>query len=230
MFHVNQTAEITSSLTSLMADTDNLFLQAVIVLFTLALFYAINKYPRQLISKLRSKTRSKAQTHRHFVNAAQLLSRARSTKNRVKSHKLADDAVSEAEKLLAIDGGDAASHILKGLALDLMGRRSAAIECFDAALSAPAVRSLGKRERGDALFKRAEMVVAVKGGRRVESAVVDLVEAVRLVPENGKAFGLLGECYEIRGEKDAAKKAFVEAVRLEPGLDSARQGLARLGS
>lgn len=64
----------------------------------------------------------------------------------------------------------------------------------------------------------------------MESAVVDLVESVRLVGDNGKAFCLLGECYEMKGEKEEARKAFEEALKVEPGLVSARDGLTRLGS
>ncbi|KAM7519753.1 hypothetical protein LguiB_018715 [Lonicera macranthoides] len=213
-----------------MATTTDVVLQLAIILFTLALFFAINKFPKQTLAKLRSKGRSTAQSHRHFVQGAHLLARARSTRNQATAHGLAKGAVGEADKALAIEPRDAGSHILKALALDLMGHKSSALKSLDVALSPAAAWSLSERDRGDALFRRAELQVAVNRRRRLESAVADLVESVRLVRDNGKAFGLLGQCYEMKGEREEARKAFEEALRVEPGLVSARDGLARLGS
>lgn len=90
-----------------------------------------------------------------------------------------------------------------------------------------------ERERGDALFKRAEILLAVGKRRRVDAAVADLVEAVRLSGgENGKAYCLLGQCYEMKGMREEAKAAFEAAVGLEPPgsgtCQAARQGLGRL--
>jgi tetratricopeptide (TPR) repeat protein len=111
-----------------------------------------------------------------------------------------------------------------------MGHKSSALRSLDLALSSPRVRSLAERERGDALVKRAELKLSTNRRRRVDSAVEDLVEAVRLGGSTkATAFCLLGECYEWKGIREEAKNAFEEALRVEPGSVAARQGLDRLG-
>uniref|UniRef100_A0A5B7BKL5 Uncharacterized protein n=1 Tax=Davidia involucrata TaxID=16924 RepID=A0A5B7BKL5_DAVIN len=195
----------------------DVLLQVAILLLTLGILFAMHNFPKKALTKLRSKGRNTAQAHRHFVQGAQLLARARSTRNRTTSINLAKDAAGEAEKALSLQPKDAAAHILKALALDLMGHKSSALRSLDAALSPPAVKSLSDRERGDALFKRAELHVAVNRRRRVDLAVSDLVEAVRLSSDNAKAYCLLGQCYEMKGMKEEARKAFEEANRVEPG-------------
>lgn len=84
-------------------------------------------------------------------------------------------------------------------------------------------------EKGDALFKRAELLVELNRKRRVDSAIQDLVEAVGLSKDNAKAFCLLGQCYEMKGLMEEAKGAFRKALALQPGLQEARAGLGRLG-
>jgi tetratricopeptide (TPR) repeat protein len=212
----------------------DVLLQLVLVLLTIFIFISIQHFPKQALTKLRSKSKTTAQSNRHFLNGAQLLSKARSTRNKTTSINLAKHAVSEADKALSMSPKDPAAHILKALSLDLMGHRTSALKSLDAALSPPAVKSLTERERGDALVKRAEIVVAVGKRRRVEEAVADLLEAVRLgCGESGKAWWLLGKCYEVKGMREEARKAFEEAVRVEPpgsGMSqAAREGLERLG-
>ncbi|KAK1315583.1 hypothetical protein QJS10_CPA05g01505 [Acorus calamus] len=134
-----------------------------------------------------------------------------------------------ADKALLIDPKDAASHILKALPLDLLGRKIPAIRSLDAALSPAAARSLSERERGDALFKRAELrlVIAGRRKRRVEEAAADLEEAVRLSPENVGAWCLLGECLEEKGLREEARAAYEAAVRVDPVSVKAKEGLDR---
>ncbi|THF94554.1 anaphase-promoting complex subunit CDC27 [Camellia sinensis] len=203
-------------------------LQLTMLLLTLALFFGMLNFPKKALTKLRSRGRTTALSNRHFVQGAQLLARARSARNRTTSINLAKDAVFEADKALSLDPKDAASLILKALALDLMGHKSSALRSLDAALSPPAVKSLSEREKGDALFKRAELHVAVNKRRRLDSAVEDLVAAVRLSSDNAKAYCLLGQCYEMKGMSDEARKAFDQALRVDPGSPAARQGLDRL--
>lgn len=205
-------------------------LQVAILILTLTMFILMNKLPKQALTKFRSRNRTAVQANRHFVQGAQLLARARSTHNRTTSLTLAKNAVSEAETALSLNPKDAAAHILKALALDLMGHKNSALRSLDTALSPPAVKSLPDTERGDALFKRAELQLAVNRRRRLDSAVADLVESVKLSSGNEKAFCLLGQCYETKGLKDEARNAFEKATGIDPESIAARDGLERLGS
>lgn len=81
-------------------------------------------------------------------------------------------------------------------------------------------------------MKRAELKIGLNRRRRVDSAVEDLVQAVRLSRGEGDdvtSFCLLGQCYEWKGMKEEAREAFERALRAEPGSVLARQGLDRLG-
>lgn len=199
----------------------DLLLQAAIILLVIFMFLFIHGIPQKLFTKLRLLTRrSGLQAKRHFVLGAQLLSQARSSSDR----SLAERAAAEADKAISLDPRDAASYILKALALELQGFRTSALQSLDAALSPLAVKSLSDGERGDALFKRAELRVAAGVGGAVE----DLVESVRLKGDSVKAYGLLGECYEKKGLKDEARKAYENALGIQPNYEPARDGLARL--
>ncbi|PIN05865.1 hypothetical protein CDL12_21594 [Handroanthus impetiginosus] len=208
----------------------DVLVQLGILIFTLCIFYVLHSLPKQAFTKLRSKARSNNQAHRHFIQGAQFLSRARSTKTKSTTFNLAKSAVSEADMALAIEPRDPAAHILKAMAQSLMGHKTAALKSLDTALSPPAVKMLAEREKGDALYIRAELRFELNRKRRVDSAIEDLVEAVGLSPDNAKAFCLLGQCYEIRGQRDEAKNAFEAALKIEPDLKEARESLGRLGS
>ncbi|GAB2279281.1 hypothetical protein Dimus_013926 [Dionaea muscipula] len=188
-------------------------IQVAFLLLTLGLFLSIYHLPNKFLTKLRSAHRTSAQSNRHFLQGAHLLSRARSTSNRTTSLSLAKEALAEADHALAIQPRDAAAHILRALSLDLLGHKSSALRSLDAALSTPAVKSLSEWDKGDALVKRAELHLAVNRRRRVDSAISDLVEATRLRRDSVKGWCLLGQCYEQKGMKDEAHDAFGEALK-----------------
>ena len=112
------------------------------------------------------------------------------------------------------------------MALDLQGFRS---NVLDAALSPLAVGSLAEEERGNVLLKRAELKIAMSE-RCVDSMLADLTESVKLSPRNAKAWCMLGETYEGNKMGEEAKKAYKEALELEPQLNVAQEALSRLGS
>lgn len=202
--------------------------QLAFLALTLAIFLVIYNLPKKAFTKLRSTNRAAAQSNRHFLVGAQLLSRARSTRHRSAAVSLAKDALAEADKALALQPRDPAAQILRALAQEVLGHRSSALRSLDAALSPPAVKSLSATEKADALVKRAELQLAVNRRRRLDSAVSDLVEAVTLSRDNAKAFCLLGQCYEHKGMREEALDAFKRALDVEPGSTLAREGLGRL--
>ncbi|KAL1822956.1 hypothetical protein DCAR_0310800 [Daucus carota subsp. sativus] len=203
----------------------DILIQAVTAIIVLGIFVLLYKLPQYYISKLRSRNKSNVEARRHFVAGAQLLAKSRSSKD-LSAAKL---AVDEADKSIALDPYDAASHILKSMALDLLGFKTAAIEAIDVALSPLAVKSLETEERADALLKRAELRIGVSGKERLDDSVMqDLVESVKLKKENWKAFVLLGECYEKKEMKDEAVEAYESAIRVEPECKVAVKALDRL--
>ncbi|KAK4274181.1 hypothetical protein QN277_017449 [Acacia crassicarpa] len=208
----------------------DLGLQLVMILVMVFMFLHMHDIPRKLFTKFRLRSRSDIQAKRHFVQGAQLLARARSSKTRSASNSLAKDALAEAEKAIALDPKDAAAYLLKALALDLQGFRTSALDSLDMALSPLAVKSLDVQERGDALLKRAELKMAMNERGRVDSALTDLIESVKLNSKNFKAFCLLGKCYEAKKMTEEARTAYEEALKVEPQSTVAQEALSRLGS
>ncbi|KAF5749732.1 hypothetical protein HS088_TW03G00057 [Tripterygium wilfordii] len=213
-----------------MAATD-VILQAAILLFTLSILAAINYLPKRALTKLRPKTRTAVVSTRHFLQGSHYLARAQSASSVAQSKILAKNALIEAESAISASPRDSAPLILKAVALDLMGHKSSALRSLDQALSTPCVKSLTMQERADALVKRAELKVAVNRRRRVDSALEDLREAVRLAGSEGhaRATCLMGQCYEWKGMRKEAKRSFEEALRIDPELIEARQGFDGLG-
>ncbi|KAF2295825.1 hypothetical protein GH714_034163 [Hevea brasiliensis] len=156
-----------------MAFTDAA-IQVLILIFAVAMVIAIQYFPKQALTKLRTKNRASLQSNRHFIQGS-------------------------------------------------------ALKALESALSSPRVKSLEGRERGDALIKRAELKMAVNRRRRVDSAIDDLKEGVKLSGEGERALCLLGQCYEWKGMREDAKWAFGEALKVQPGSVEARNGLDRLG-
>lgn len=209
----------------------DLLIQVVFISITVFMFLWMQNIPQNLFDKIRYRDRTSYAAKRHFVLGAELLAKSRSTRDRPTAVKLAKSAAEQADESISLNPKDAAPHILKALALDSQGFTTSALDALDVALSPLAVKSLSEAEKGDALYKRAEIKVKVSGkGDGVESAVADLVESVRLKADNAAALRLLGECYEKKEMKEEAVKAYMDAAKLEPDSKSAQEALARLGS
>ncbi|KAE8715839.1 Detected protein of confused Function [Hibiscus syriacus] len=208
----------------------DLLLQAAIILVTIFMFLAMHDIPQKIFTKIRYRNRAGYQAKRHFVLGAQLLAQARSSESRSSTASLAQKAESEADKAISLDPKDAASYILKALALDLQGFKSSALDSLDVAVSPLASKSLTDKERGDALFKRAELKMSMnRRGSHVDSAIDDLTKAVELLGDNARAFCLLGDCYESKKMITEAMAAFQEALKLEPTSTVSQAAIDRLG-
>ncbi|KAI7979694.1 hypothetical protein LOK49_Contig274G00003 [Camellia lanceoleosa] len=182
----------------------DIFLQIGLGLITVFMYLWMHNLPQQAFSKLLARRNHSAnEAKRHFVKGAQLLaeakSKSRSAIDNSAAASLAKSAADEADKAIAIDPKDAAAHILKALALDLQGFRTSALDSLDVALSPMAAKSLSAEERSDALIKRAELKVGMSQSERVDSAIVDLVESVKLKSDNAIAQCVLGSVMRRKG-------------------------------
>ena len=193
--------------------------QALILVLTMAIFFALFQLPRAGLAAMRRRGRTSALARRHFILGAQHLARARAVPpGSSPSIAYARSTLEEADRAAAADPRDAAVHILRAAALEILGRRAPAVRALDTALSAPATRSLAPSERADALIKRAELHLAGapgKGRRRIRAldlAIEDLLKAATDNPASGRAFCFLGECYEDKGMPEEARKAYLSAL------------------
>lgn len=206
----------------------DLLLQAAVILSTLFMFLYTQNIPQKFLSKLRFRNRADFESKRHFIKGAEFLSQAKSAKDRSSISSSAKSAEIEADLAIASNPKDAAAYILKALALELRGSKTSALDALDGALSPELRKSLSGDERGDALYKRAALKLDVGRRGRVDSAIDDLVESVRLKGDNEKAFYLLGECYRKKGMNEEAKRTFEDALNIQPNYTLARQALDQL--
>lgn len=208
----------------------DLLLQAAVILSTLFMFLYTQNIPQKFLSKLRYINRADFESKRHFIKGAEFLSQAKSAKDPSSISSSAKSAEIEADLAIASNPKDAAAYILKALALELRGFKTSALDALDDALSPELKKSLSGDERGDALYKRAALKLDVGRRGRVDSAIDDLVESVRLKGDNVKAFCLLGECYQKKGMNEEAKRAFEDALNVQPNYTLAREALDQLCS
>ncbi|KAK9756485.1 hypothetical protein RND81_01G101000 [Saponaria officinalis] len=162
----------------------DLGLQALMFVVGIGIYLWMNDdIPRKLIHRYYSyRNRNSHQSRRHFVKAAELLSKARSypasSPQRV---SLAASCAVEAEAAVGLDPSDAANHIVRALALDLQGYKTSALEALDTALSPLAAGSLSPEEKADALLKRAQLRMEMCRDESVlRVAEAELREAVKL--------------------------------------------------
>ncbi|XP_076949457.1 uncharacterized protein LOC143622100 [Bidens hawaiensis] len=202
---------------------------AIILIILIIVFITLwlKRLPQNLITRFRYTHLPCHDAKHHFIIGAQLLCKSRSTKDRKLSVNLAKSAAEEADKSIKLDPNDATSHVLRALALDAQGYSTSALEALDIALSPLTAKSLSDAERGEALFKRAE-IKKQSNKDRIDSAFEDLVESVSLYGENATAFRLLGECYEKKEMTEEAVEAYERAVGIDPRCGEARDALNRL--
>ncbi|MFS7949217.1 putative tetratricopeptide-like helical domain superfamily [Helianthus anomalus] len=188
-----------------------------IILITIIIFIYL-LITKNLIKTFRYKHLPCYDAKHPFINGAQFLSKSRSTSDRTIAINLAKQAAEEADRSIALDPNDAASYVLKALALDAQGYTTSALTALDVALSPLTAKSLSDAERGEALFKRVEIKkVSCCKEERVDSVFEDLVESVKLYGENAEAFWMLGECYEKKGTSLGERRRF-ERTRRRSGL------------
>lgn len=199
-----------------------IILQVATLILTIAVFYTIFYLSKQSLSRIRTKTRTAAQTNRHLTQAATYLARARTaTLDKPKSQNLAKHALEEVQTAVSLSPREPQPHVVKSHILEFMGHENSALKSIDSAIKLPRVKSFARRERGDLLAKRAELKMKVNKKRLIDSAIEDLKEAVKLRGGecDSRVYTLLSQCHELKrlkGEK-SKRRAIEDGSRVQPG-------------
>jgi tetratricopeptide (TPR) repeat protein len=121
-------------------------------------------------------------------------------------------------RIMAVAPKDPRGPYLMGVALRLQGKALDARKQFEAAL-------VLKPDFAGPLAELAAMSVAEK---RPDLAIERVKKQVTLVPTSGKFHHLLGRMHQARREREAAERAYLKAIELEPGLMTAYVDLSGL--
>ncbi|XP_020266860.1 uncharacterized protein LOC109842390 [Asparagus officinalis] len=167
-----------------MASSES-FIQGLFIVIGIFSIFFLQFLPNRFISMYRRYRRHRQQNsttiqaRHHFIAGAQTLARARSQSP--PSQTLIKSSISSADLAITLEPRDAAPNIFKALALDLEGYKNPTLKSLDVSISSPQSKTLGPKEKADALIKRAELSLGVgKRRRRVDQAIEDLTEAMRV--------------------------------------------------
>lgn len=133
------------------------------------------------------------------------------------------EAIEHFEAAIALKPDHARAHYSLGVALQRVGRGAEAVPHFESAIrfepGNPELVANSHYIAGDIL--RGEPA-------RLDEAIAHLREAVRLKPKVAQGHNTLGEALLRAGRADDARRAFTEAVRLQPAFEAAQANLARV--
>ncbi|KAL2622818.1 hypothetical protein R1flu_003023 [Riccia fluitans] len=199
------------------------------VLLFMFLFRKLGKYMQKRLLGHRAHLN---QGRTHFLKAAALVAQAKNSKIKTgEARSLASTALQEADLAIQMVPNDAGVYIVKSLALELLGKPTAAVKVLDMALTDPVSKSLGTEEKADTLAKRAELLLGSAKGKRdrlIDEALVNLKESVKLSSNNPRVFLLLGTCYEKNGAGEQAKEAYKQCLLLNPSPGDAKAAVERI--
>ncbi len=133
-----------------------------------------------------------------------------------------NDAIVQFEAALTLRPAHARAHYSLGVALQRAGRPGEAVPHFEAAL---------RLEPGNFLlasnshYLLGEILMRTPG--RLAEAIAHLEEATRRKPLVAESHNRLGEALLAADSVDAARREFIEALRLRPDYPAARENLGR---
>lgn len=163
-----------------------------------------------------------------FVNKAQSEKVSAS-----QARSLAGSAITEADLAIELNPHDAATLIVKSLALKQLKKPVAALKVLNTALSKEFAKSLSKEERSDTLVQRAELTLEQMNGTRddgIQDVLKDLQEAISLHPANPRTHFMLGSCCERLGYIEDALVAYQQALTVSPNFSDAQAAMQRLNT
>lgn len=133
------------------------------------------------------------------------------------------EAIEHFKAAIALKPDHARAYYSLGVALQRVGRGAEAVPHFEAAI---------RHEPGNPELVANSHYIAgdvLRGDpARLDEAISHLREAVRLKPRVAPGHNTLGEALLAAGRVDDARRAFAEAVRLQPGYEAAQANLARV--
>lgn len=184
-------------------------------------------------SRLRKRRAHLTQARRHFIKAAMLLNKARNEETSAsQARSLAGNAITEADLAIELNPHDAASLIVKSLALRLLKKPVAALKVLNTALSKEFSKTLSKEERADTLVQKVELTLEQmnESNEGMQDVLKDLQESISLNPANPRTHFMLGSCCERLGDGEDALVAYQQALAVSPKFSEAKAALERLNS
>lgn len=123
-------------------------------------------------------------------------------------------AISDMDKAISLDLGNAAGYLLRGIVYGYMNRYDRVIDDMSQAIRISPDEGMAYYYRGMAY---GELDV-------LNLALADLDEAIRLNPDHGDAYRVRGDCRRYRQEYDLAISDYDTALRLDPEDASSYRG------
>ena len=123
-----------------------------------------------------------------------------------------EEALEHYRQALVINPNQPLTHINLAIALTALGKTNEASEQYIEAATAV-------NKHVDTLLQQG----------RVPEAIGQLTEATHRIPDNAQAHCRLAGLLARQGRREEAKSHFLEALRIQPGLKEAEQGLRSLG-
>lgn len=134
-----------------------------------------------------------------------------------------DGAIAEFEAVLRLKPDHARAQYSLGVALQRVGRAPEAVPHFEAAIRLEPQNFVLV---SNSHYLLGEILMRMPG--RVDEAIGHLEEAIRRRPLIAETHNRLGEALLAADRMDAARREFLEALRLQPGYAEARENLARM--
>ncbi len=134
-----------------------------------------------------------------------------------------DEAIADFDKAIALDQDDSHNHASRSVALFGAKRDAEAVAAVKRAMAlAGSKASLRANVLNSVAWELYEIGLSKKGLPYAE-------KAIELAPEAANILDTRGHIYRVLGRKADAARDFRKALKIRPGIQSSRDGLAKMG-